>query len=123
MTSPYEVYVNLDLRSGIFQIQEEIEKSVRNYLKYLYNCIETIKLNFKEYEKLSINYEALDCGLYIQMYKKIIYSSYEEERYRQELKEKLKKGYNDLYKKNISPILDLCLKFLSIIWHLHFFQP
>lgn len=102
MTSPYTVYVNIDLRSGTFKNEEEIENSAKHDLEYLYYCIETIKLDLEEFEKLSANYSALDSGLHIQMYKKKFYSSYEEERYRRELKEKLKIGYNELYDKYIT---------------------
>ena len=101
MTYPYAVDVNIDLQSGTFQNEEEIEKFVRKDLEYLYYCIETIKLDLEEFEKLSANYTALDCGLYTQMDNKIFYSSYEEERYLLELKEKLKEGYNELYDKYI----------------------
>ena len=102
MTSPYAVDVDIELRSGTFKNEEEIENTVRHDLEYLYHCIEIIKLDFEEFEKLSANYSALDSGLHIQMYNKKFYSSYEEERYRRELKEKLKTGYNELYDKYIT---------------------
>ena len=102
MTEPYRVNVYIELPSGTFQNEEEIEEIVKHDLEYLYHCIETIKTDFEEFEKLSSNYSALDSGLHIQMYNKKFYSSYEEERYRQELKEKLKKGYNELYDKYIT---------------------
>ena len=102
LISPYSVCVNIDLRSGTFKNEEEIENTVRQDLEYLYYCIETIKLDFKEFERLSANYSALDSGLHIQMYNKKFYSSYEEERYRNELQEKLKIGYNELYDKYIT---------------------
>ena len=102
LISPYSVCVNIDLRSGTFKNEEEIENSVRKDLEYLYYCIETIKLDFEEFERLSANYSALDSGLHIQMYNKKFYSYYEEERYRRELEEKLEIGYNELYDKYIT---------------------
>ena len=111
LISPYSVCVTIDLRSGTFKNEEEIENSVRNDLEYLYYCIETIKLDFEEFERLSANYSALVSGLHIQMYNKKFYSSYEEERYRNELQEKLKIGYNELYDKYITDPRPLFKKF------------
>ena len=102
LISPYSLCINIDLRSGTFKNEEEIENTVRHDLEYLYYSIETIKLDFEEFEKLSANYSALESGLHIQMYNKKFYSSYEEERYRKELNEKLEKGYNELYDKYIT---------------------
>ena len=102
MTEPYQVIIHIELLSGTFQNKEEIEGIAKHDLEYLYHCIETIKLDFEEFERLSANYSALDSGLHIQMYNKKFYSSYEEERYRNELKEKLKIGYNELYNKYIT---------------------
>lgn len=101
MTAPYSVDVIIDLPSGTFQNEEEMDKLVRQDLEYLYYCMQTIKLDLAEFEKLSANYTALDSGLRIQMYNKKFYSSNEEERYKKELKEKLKEGYNELYDKYI----------------------
>ena len=102
MTAPYSLCVNIELPSGTFKNEEEIENNVKHDLEYLYYSIETIKLDFEEFEKLSANYSALESGLHIQMYNKKFYSSYEEERYRKELNEKLEKGYNELYDKYIT---------------------
>lgn len=102
LTEPYQVYVYLDLPNGTFQNKEEIEKIAKHDLKYLYNCIEIIKSDFKEFERLSANYSALESGLYIQMSNKKFYSNYEEERYRQEMKRRLKEGYSGLYDKYIT---------------------
>ena len=102
MTEPYQVYVHLDLPNGTFQNKEEVEKIAKHDLEYLYYCIETIKSDFEEFERLSANYSALESGLYIQMSNKKFYSSYEEDRYRQEMKERLKEGYSELYDKYIT---------------------
>ena len=102
MTYPYELKVYIELPSGTLGDEKEIEDLVSHDLQYLLKCIETIELNFDEFERLSINYSALDSGLYIQMFNKKFYSSYEEERYMQELKIRLKEGYNELYDKYIT---------------------
>ena len=111
MTEPYQVYVHLDLPSGTFQNKEEIEKIAKHDLEYLYNCIETIKSDFEEFERLSANYSALESGLYIQMSNKKFYSSYEEDRYRREMKERLKEGYSELYDKYINNPIPLYKSF------------
>ena len=102
MVEPYQVYVHLDLPGGTFQNKEEIEGIAKHDLEYLYHCIETIKSDFEEFERLSSNYSSLESGLYIQMSNKIFYSTYEEDRYRQEMKERLKEGYTELYDKYIT---------------------
>lgn len=99
MSEPYQVYVHLDLAAGTFQNKEEIEGIAKHDLEYLYHCIETIKSDFEEFEKLSSNYSSLESDLYIQMSNKIFYSTYEEDRCRQEMKGRLKEGYTELYDK------------------------
>ena len=102
MTEPYQVNVHIELPSGTFQNKEEIEGIAKHDLEYLYNCIETIKSDFEEFERLSANYSSLESGLYIQMSNKIFYSTYEEDRYLQEMKGRLKEGYTELYDKYIT---------------------
>ena len=102
MTEPYKVCVYLELPAGTFQNKEEIEEIAKHDLEYLYHCIETIKSNFEEFERLSVNYSALESGLHIQMSNKIFYSSYEKDRYLNDMNERLKKGYSELYEKYIT---------------------
>lgn len=47
MTEPYQVNVYIELPSGTFQNEEEIEEIVKHDLEYLYYCIETIKLDLR----------------------------------------------------------------------------
>ena len=110
MTEPYSFRVLYNLPSGTFQNEEEIEKVVSDDLEYLYFCILTIRLDLKEFEKLSANYSALHSGLYIQLYNKRFYSSYEEERFRRQMEERLEEGYDQLYDKyitNPSPVFKM----------------
>lgn len=102
MTEPYQVYVHLNLPDSTFKDQEEIEEIATQDLNYLYYCIETIKTDFEEFERLSANYSALQSGLYIRISNKKFYSSYEEDRVRREMKEKLEEGYSELYDKYIT---------------------
>lgn len=102
MTEPYQVYVHLELPGETFKSEKEIEEIVKHNLEYLYHCIETIRTNLEEFERLSANYSALENGLYIQKRNKVFYSSFEEERYLTELKQRLKEGYSELYDKYIT---------------------
>lgn len=107
MTEPYNLYVKVELNSGTFKDEKEIEGWAIFELEYLYNCIEVVKRNLKEFEKLSVSYSSCESGWHIKLFNKVFYSSYEEDRFRQDMKQSLKENYSrmyDEYIKNPDPI-------------------
>ena len=107
MIEPYEIFVKVELTAGTFQDEKEIERWAALELEYLYNCIEVIKLNLREFEKLSVSYSSCESGWHIILFNKIFHSIFEEDRFREEMKKSLKANYSrmyDEYIKNPDPI-------------------
>ena len=97
MIKPYNVYVEVELKAGTFRNEDEIEEFASSELQYIYDCIEIIKNDLEEFEKLSVSYSSCESGWHIKLFNKIFYSSYEEERFRLDMKQSLKENYNRMY--------------------------
>lgn len=107
MTEPYNLFVKVELNSGTFKDEKDIKGWATFELEYLYNCIEVVKPNLKEFEKLSVSYSSCESGWHIKMFNTVFYSSYEEDRFRQDMRQSLKENYSQMYDeyiKNQDPI-------------------
>lgn len=115
MTTPYHVTAKYILDKGTLEDDSETDTLIKRRLDYFYYCIETIKLDLDGFKKLSANYSSIEQGLRIQMLNKVFYSQHEEDRYRADMKRKLKEEYHKLYDRYITNPLPILKSFKDIL--------
>ena len=115
MTSPYHVTAKYILDKGTLEDDSETDALIKRRLDYFYYCIETIKLDLDGFKKLSANYSSIEQGLRIQLLNKVFYSQCEEDRYRADMKRKLKEEYCNLYDRYIIKPLPILKSFKDIL--------